>query len=297
MNSAAFIDWLSYTVPNTGSTFPARTPFTGCSVTVVDEFCRSIETANNGWGAYAPVKPNAPFGYAQQHTETGARIEWGGGSDRVLVSYPGKACFALTLSGKMRDVLRLHSGGCTRIDVTLDMVTETAPRDFVAKRNKDRHKNGAVMFSETGETVYVGSWSSDRFARVYRYFPPHPRAEYLRAEHVFKGKQAKALCAQLVQTAPKNLMANIGEIYGWAHSDWVQSLQDVKDRVEVAWHKDERRQSKTLKWLEETCLPAIARLVREGEIVHLEEWLEEHLYAKMQPSADEQHIETARSEE
>lgn len=287
MRAVAFIDWISYTAPNTGAGMPPRTPFSDASVMVAQEFLRLIGSSDPAQDKYMPVKPNSPFGRAVQHEATGARFEWGGGSDRVLVSFPGKACHALTLNGRIKEVLSKHAGDVSRIDISMDMVTDLRPPQFTKERSSERFKTGAHMVSEEGETVYVGSWSSDRFCRVYRYNAPHPRADYLRAEHVFRGKQAKALASQLVKVDPVSLMGSVGEIYGWKHAVWVEAMEGIERKVDVVWHKDERKVSKTVKWLEEQCAPALVRMVKEGEISSIEEWLKDNVYGKLSSTVDD----------
>ncbi len=76
-------------------------------------------------------------------------------------------------------------------------------------------------------------------------------------------------------------MRRWGEIYGWAHDDWNMARGLSGTPEEVTWYKPEKHPSKTLKWLEETCAPALVKLVRTGEITDVNDWLWEFVYTKL----------------
>ena len=279
--AVAFIDWISYTRANDTKLLPYPSDFAEASREVVWEWQRFNETEDSQPHEVIPVKPNKPFANARMDDYTKSRIEWGGGSTRVLCSFGGQACKVLRARGRTQEVLKNVCSDVTRIDLSVDIRTETKPMEFCGKRDKQKHKTGAFMFSEEGETQYVGSWSSDRFCRVYRYNPPHERSAFLRVEHVFKGRQAKAVAARLVDVHPSAIIEDVGNIYGWAHPDWLAARRLSATPENVVWYKEERHISKTAKWLAETAAPSLVRLVKEGEIVDLQEWLKINVYDKL----------------
>lgn len=280
-DAVAFIDWISYTRANDEKLLEYPSVFAGLSRKVLWEWQRFNESETSSPQETTPVKPNRPFQYARMDTRTKSRIEWGGGSDRVFVSFSGEGCKHLRQVRKTQEVLSETCSDITRLDLSADIRTATTPFEFCSQRDKKAHKNGAQMYSNEGLTQYVGSWSSDRFARVYRYNPPHKRQDFLRCEHVFKGKQAKVLASKLVSHSPSALIAAVGEIYGWAHDDWNMAQSLVSSPENVVWYKEERHPSKTLKWLEETVAPSIVKLVHSGEIADINEWLWDNIYVKL----------------
>lgn len=277
--AVAFIDWISYTRMNDAKLLEYPSEFGGLAREVLFEWLRFNEGTEATVDETTPVKPNRPFQYARQNTRTLSRIEWGGGSDRAFISFSGEGCKHLRLTNKTQKVLEKVCSWVSRIDLSVDIESDTKPMDFCAKRSKEKHKNGAVMYEPQGTTQYVGSWASDRFARVYRYNPPHERAAFVRVEHVFKGKQAKVIASKLVSLSPICLIETVGEIYGWTHDDWVMACKAAGTPEEVEWYKAEKHEGKTLKWLQETCIPAVIRLVREGEISDPVEWFKANLEA------------------
>jgi hypothetical protein len=110
---------------------------------------------------------------------------------------------------------------------------------------------------------------------VYRYAPPHPRHEFLRAEMVFRKQNAKLFAESMIQcdfnyTA---LALGAGQVYGFEHEAWNLS----GDEIPLDSWTPERSQGKTVTWLISQVAPAFKKLVREGVIDNPEEWLRKYL--------------------
>lgn len=132
-------------------------------------------------GAYSPLKPTYAlhgYGFAQKN-EFGAiamtnrkRPEMG-----VHVQLPGQQCQIMrdmgeSFEGLSKDILAA-SGKGSRIDLTSDFQPKgLRPRALMAKFEEKKVKGTARKASiiyelEGGETLYVGSWKSSRFSRIY----------------------------------------------------------------------------------------------------------------------------------
>lgn len=284
--AVALIDWFSFTLPNDAPHDEYAPELIGLSKDYLQGWYA-------GWGSmlphpteWLPVTSNKPFKKALHLPGMGIRMEWGGGSDRLLVSIPGRGCQQLRAMGAFDKLLAVYGAYASRIDFAVDMECDTRPAAFVNMRTSKRHKNLSFMTSEEGETCYVGSWSSDRFARVYRYNPPHERAQYLRAEHIFRGKEAGAFVRGYLRRGNISAMEFVKTIYGWADEHWTPEPADPSDMEEFRHYKPERHVSKTLKWLEDVCVPAAVRLTREGEIENIYEWFEERVMIALHDSRD-----------
>lgn len=164
----------------------------------------------------------------------------------------------------------------TRIDIACDIETEVMPSEFVSQRDGRRFKAFSNAVSKTGETCYVGSRTSDRYARCYRYFEPHPRARLLRVEHVLKSAQAKEAVAAMNLSSLPQLAARLGETFGWKHPVW-QPGEDASEGLK-AW-RPERRHGKTVSWLYSQVIPAIIKLHAEDVIDARQVWADEILPA------------------
>jgi DNA relaxase NicK len=143
------------------------------------------------------------------------------------------------------------------------MLTDCAPDEFCALRDGKRFKSFGEIKSETGHTVYIGSRSSDRYARVYRYTEPHPRAHLLRSEFVLKGEQAKLAARELLAVGVDLYAARLGNSFGWKHKVWLPNEWSVEEAK--AWRPD-REAGNTVRWLYSQVAPALIKLHREGQL-------------------------------
>jgi len=199
-------------------------------------------------------------------------VSWGTVNPHILIECSGVTCQCLRDHDLLNSVIAAFQTRATRIDLTCDITTETRPIDFTAKALGISFKSRTSMTSPTGDTEYVGSWKSDRFARVYRYAPPHPRSGNLRVEHVLKGDWAKSAAASFSSVGLKQTLIGCSLPFGWSHSDWrpgqmVEKLSLTK--------KHDRDGASTLRWLNNSVAPSLKRAVQEG-LIDLDEWLTEH---------------------
>lgn len=202
---------------------------------------------------------------------------WGSKRGVVLIEHTGAGCELLQSAGILSTVMSEYAHRATRVDVASDILTEVMPADFVLKVSQTSGTTASGhQSSKTGETYYVGSRKSDRTCKVYRYFPPHPRAGFLRIEYTYRRKQAKVVAAllKLGKTADDIAIAS-GKRYGWQHECY-QPEQSTDLEIQ-AW-RPERRSGKTVNWLYSQCVPAVVRLVREG-VLDLDEFID-HLRSK-----------------
>lgn len=152
---------------------------------------------------------------------------------------------------------------CTRIDVAVDIFTDVQPDEFCGHRRVGKFKAWSEAKSTSGHTIYVGSRHSDRYARVYRYYEPHPRSQFLRVEHVLKGEQAKLGIVQLTEDGIDRFVAKLGNSWGWEHPCW--SPAENSDEAVRTW-RPERRAGRTVMWLHSQVIPALIKMHREGHI-------------------------------
>lgn len=191
----------------------------------------------------------------------------------ALCEFSGKGCEWLEKEGELYDLLHMVADDVTRIDLAVDWLTGTKPSEFAEKRANGRFKAIGTQVSETGETVYVGSKKSDRYARVYRYNPPHPRSAFLRCEMVYRRKQARVAVANVCSVGLTETITMSGNGFGWTHELWESTK--TNDAEMLQW-RPERRTGKTLRWLIVQVAPAIIKLAKEDEI-DPEKWFSEYV--------------------
>jgi len=208
-------------------------------------------------------RSRAPYTDTWLDTESGISLYASPNLTHATIEISGSGCELLIEAGKMEQVLQGCAGRITRIDIACDIETKTMPMDFVAKRDHERMRSNGMMNSDTGETCYIGSKQSERFARVYRYFPPHPRAHLLRVEMVFRREHAKKIATSIVASGICAVASEAGKAFGWAHSDWEITSDN---EVDLSITSPERNAGKTVSWLVRSVGPAIQRLIADGTI-------------------------------
>lgn len=181
----------------------------------------------------------------------------------MLVEHTGKGCELLSNEGILSDVVGRYADRATRIDIASDILTGTMPDDFCKSASPAKRITASGhQSSDTGQTIYLGSRKSDRTCKVYRYFPPHPRADFLRIEYTYRKKQAKVVAGMIAQGhSIAEISVASGKRYGWAHECY---KPHVSPEFEIAAWRPERRTGKTVMWLYSQVLPAMRKLLKEG---------------------------------
>jgi len=191
------------------------------------------------------------------------------------VEISGSGCERLIEQGSMQDVLQSVHERVTRIDIASDIETDTRPQEFVSKMNHERMRASGYQTSDSGETCYIGSQKSERYARVYRYNTPHPRSHLLRIEHVFRKDYAKVVAQQCLEAGVNAVARASGKAFGWAHQDW-----DIDGDTDVLLSivEPERNAGKTVFWLVNSVAPVFRKLCENGTINNPEEFLIRYFY-------------------
>lgn len=190
------------------------------------------------------------------------------------VECSGQTCDVIVNAGCLDEILHLAKPRCTRIDFAVDFESDCTPAEFIGNNNERTIKGHAVISTETGVTQYVGSWNSERFARVYRYHEPSPRSHLLRAEVVSKGDYARALCAVALEegVVVASLRAHVP--YNWQHSLW-QPEKSGLSKISVS--RRTASQAGRELWLIKQVAPALRSAITEGWF-DLSSYLREHVF-------------------
>jgi DNA relaxase NicK len=214
-----------------------------------------------------------PYGNGYR-TEKGIAIYYNTGLPHVLVEISGKGCDYLRKVGVMETIIVRMQERMSRIDFAVDIETETTIQDYVDGVVTEKFKARSFVTSKTGDTQYIGSRASERYARFYRYNPPHPRHKYLRNEFVFRKKSAKLFAQQLIDRdfEYEGIAKSCGALYDIEHPDWFSPSETIP----LSNYTPERRQGKTISWLCGQVAPAFKRMVKEGIIENPEEFLKEY---------------------
>lgn len=268
------IDWLSFTVEMEVSQMSmAFSIWERVGEQMGKQFPLAKRAFVDGY-SWTPRMGRAPYNAASQRDDRGvmafahqrisnALFEVGGIGLDALGSLDAEIAVASEVKTRL-----------SRIDIAVDIFTETRPDEFAKQRTNEKFKSWSETVSESGHTVYVGSKTSDRYARVYRYNSPHPRAQFLRVEHVLKAEQAKLAVESIEKQGLESFVAMLGNTFGWGHADW--EPQEETDEAVAAW-RPERRQGKTVAWMFSTVFPSMQKLISENALTcaDLRDWFRE----------------------
>lgn len=181
----------------------------------------------------------------------------------ATIEISGQGCEKLIRFNLLNELLKACANRVTRIDIACDIETDVKPAEFVTETSHERMRTSGYQKSETGETCYVGSQKSDRYARVYRYYEPHPRSHLLRIEHVFRRDNAKVCARAVLRNKTDAVARSAGEVFGWRHAVWQPSVAEGAD---ISIVQAERKMGGTVFWLIKQCAPAFRRLCEDGTI-------------------------------
>lgn len=257
------IDWLTFTMPMVYGLDTPDAYAKAIASGFLDMFGEEIR-ANVFGGEWRRLeRGRAPYSDAWQLADKGLSLFASPTLSHCCVEISGAGCELLIKETNMDMVLQHCRERITRIDIASDITCDVHPIDFVGNTTHERMRTSGHYISETGETCYVGSQKSERFARVYRYNSPHPRSELLRVEHVFRRDAAKAVANAYVASGVDAVALSAGVAFGWSSPVW-DAQGDAPPNISVvtATHKG----NNTVFWLVDTVAPCFQRLVRDGVI-------------------------------
>jgi len=218
-------------------------------------------------------KSRAPYTYAWEWKASSVIIFASETLNHFTVEISGQGCERLIDMGLMESLIERVADRVTRVDVACDIETPVKPLEFVEQVKHDRMRSSGYQRSESGETCYVGSQKSERYARVYRYNKPHPRSHLLRIEHVFRRDHAKVVAGQIAASGVVAVADAAGQAFGWCHPTWNGTgCSDLDLSVVQA----ERGAGKTIYWLVHSVAPAFKNLCASGVIRDPEQFLKEY---------------------
>jgi hypothetical protein len=257
------IDWLSFTVPiYAGVSNPE-----GFAVRVenglYDMFGQDIVEQVFGGKWNERKGGRAPYSNSYDIAQSGAVVFLNPTVDHVLVELSGQACDRIRNMDLLSHILELSQNRITRLDLACDIETPTTPVEFAPEAQYATTTTYSAIRSKTGETVYIGSTASERYTRVYRYAPPHPRSRYLRVEFVFRRKVARTIAQEILVQGLMAVAAWSGDKTHFRHIAW--SPTDQSDDIRP-FAKQTMKQANTFYWLVNVVAPAFRTLVLKGDI-------------------------------
>lgn len=257
------IDWLTFTMPMIYFGSANQTYADAIENGFFDMFGEQLRADAFGGNWEKNERSRAPYSDAWKLRSGEITLFASPSLTHCCVEISGKGCETLIDKGVLDKVLQSCHSRCTRIDIACDIETDVMPSEFVEKLSHERMRSSGKVVSDTGETCYVGSQKSERYARVYRYFEPHPRSKLLRIEHVFRKDYAKKVAQSVGENDLVSIAKSAGEAFGWSHTIW--QTEGAND-VDLSVVRAESTGGGTVAWLVKSAAPAFRKLVANGTI-------------------------------
>jgi len=257
------IDWLSFTIPMVYDTDEGDNYARSIQAGLLDMFTDNLVQAVFDGGWRTAQRSRAPYQDTWEDVESGISLYASPNLNHATIEISGTGCERLIEMGALENLLSLCKERITRIDIACDIETDVMPLTFTSVLSHERMRSSGYVYSDTGVTAYVGSKQSERFARVYRYFAPHPRSNLLRVEMVFRREHARKIADAIVEHGILKVATSSGEVFGWSHPIWDV---DSSPEIDLSITSPERNAGKTVSWLVRSVAPAIQRLIADGTI-------------------------------
>jgi DNA relaxase NicK len=192
------------------------------------------------------------------------RVLWQYEAEWSTLAINGQGC--AVLGDAIYDVLSLNAEQVTRLDVAFDMNEHSiSPVEHAAKVSS---RTRSVMESDSGETLYIGSRTSDAFVRMYQYKEPHERAGNTRIESEFKRSYCLPVVEALTAGNHAGVAAWVARKVNLPYSHPVfdaggtrpMKMNTQKVPGQDGWER----------WLRRAAMPAVRKAIKAG-IIDLDE--------------------------
>jgi len=156
---------------------------------------------------------------------------------------------------------------CTRLDIQITTDWPYADLWNVLRRWREKGRRGSTQESDTGMTVYLGAWGSERFVRIYQKTPT-----LCRFEMCYKGRYAKPLWERLGTCDGFVQRETMGK---WLTYELLRIGDPVLENVfgDVLMGNPERppREARrpttdTERWIKKVVYPALAKYVKSHDV-------------------------------
>lgn len=248
MDTVYFVDWLSVVFDWTWMNVPA-----GFEPTVGEASLAGFILTR--CGAWQRCKPRFGYSLAWREPIAGTVLQYSPSRPDmgVNVVWTGQTLAKLD----WRETLRLaldKAGRVTRLDLTLDVHDRAFDLQLLAKlvdegQVETRARSHRFVHSETGDTLYIGGRSSEKFMRIYDKGGERGDAQgqYFRIELECKGAAARWVAPHLVALDDIDVLGVItGYFDAPVHAGWVSAIGSAHAAVGVP---SEKRRPDTEQWL------------------------------------------------
>ena len=288
------VDWVGVSIP-----LPvAPTDWAGMQALEKARACLhalsgEIELPHAASQAGALVGPGT-HGYkeAASFPDVGVIVRYGHPSGRPHIQLSGKGCRLIdTLSvgqghALWQRIFSMKDGRkFSRVDVCVDVyVPEASPppaRQLRGPLEWERYVTNKKVStrqwhdSQDGQTLVLGSRSSDRYVRIYRFNPPHPRTDWTRIEFELKDARASAAAKMMASSEGDSTKLIASQLLDYFGSGVALARTGESALPATRMIVDRAEHAASTRWLFKVALPAVREAIIDGTIdkKDFEAWL------------------------
>jgi hypothetical protein len=259
----AHVDYLSFSFPVPGEFENDLQAKPVVKQSCLDEGGEALDELLRALGKFTVGGTHRPFSAGIRSNVASAALLWNHRLTHGVFELGGTGCELARQVGVLDALIESVESRVVRIDVAIDIATPTTPVEFLQEGWNVRFKSTSLMRSETGETVYVGSRSSARFSRIYRYSEPHPRARLLRVEFELKAEEAKRAAQSIAADGVEAFAAAMVDVFGFKSEELRAAISSP---AELPPSERGGGRGETVRWLYTAVAPALAREIVEGRV-------------------------------
>jgi len=264
------IDYFSFTIPTErpfedGMFFDQQDNVLKVFVSSFDDIAiREYFTLN-----WTHENGNRFYQHRLRHDGTDVAISYGKTNAHVLVDLAGKACANFDARDILLPLISRYANRTSRIDFAIDLECDTSPKEFIEARDNKSFKSSGNKYSPTGGTEYIGGRTSERMARVYRYYAPHPRAHLLRVEAEYKGDAAKVAAEHLGTSGLFQTCVDAHTPFKWRHSTYPHEATEGK---KLPYRSYDPQNASTVRWLYGDVVTALRKAIK-NKLIDPDDWV------------------------
>lgn len=259
---SATVDWLSFTVTWDKVRRNDWLTHDGQQVAVAN-----LLELSSDWQRDIPLHGYEDCWLAKDAGHARVMVSRPGDRMGIHVQLPGQALRLLSPAKALRICGEL-AASVTRVDIAVDVRGVSEVSDvygaMLAKTAVTRAQKYNMVIGNTGDTVYVGSRTSERFLRVYdKAAEQKIEGNWTRIEMECKGTRAKWVASYLMREGFQGIGSLIADYVDCPGVDW---YTDALHRVEVDIGAPQAKKvTDTRAWLMGTVAKTLAKETREDE--------------------------------
>jgi len=209
------------------------------------------------------------FKFRRFYPTFGWMLFGGAAHGRILLQMPGEACHGLRVdtdsAGQtvgLRPFLEEPRNRITRIDIAGNWRTQLSV-DAVASAFQDTDLSKYRRDpSGTGMTQWLTGQTSEQRAVVYRYYPPHPRSDWLRIEFRLFGESAENARASIISEGLLPTYKALLASKNFSDPNMLNALGVGHEAAKIAYQR--RQRAGSLKWLYGVAMKSIKTAIQTG---------------------------------